>query len=154
VIARTDALAGSGVEAAVERGCAYADAGADVVFVEAPPSLEVLGELPRRIPAPLLLNMVEGGRTPLLDAAGAAALGYRVVLYANTALRAGAWAVREALAALRRDGSSAAVSDRLLTWDDRQRLVGLEEMQQLAARYADAAVAPGERANLEVDGHG
>jgi 2-methylisocitrate lyase-like PEP mutase family enzyme len=136
VIARTDAFASGGLDDAVERGRAYAAAGADLVFVEAPTTLEALRELPRLVGAPLLANMVEGGRTPLLDAPALGAMGYRVVLFANTALRAGTLAVREALTALRRDGGSAAVLDRLLPFPERQRLVGLPHYQALAERYA------------------
>lgn len=137
VIARTDAIgAGLGVDEAVDRACAYVEAGADVVFVEAPTDVTVLGQLPGRIPAPLLVNMVEGGKTPLLDAARLAGMGYRVVLFANTALRAAALAAREALHALRRDGSSAAILDRLLSWEERQRLVRLPEFESLSERYS------------------
>lgn len=153
VIARTDAIRASGVEEAVERGCAYAQAGADVVFVEAPPSRAVLEDLPRRIRAPLLANMVEGGQTPLLDAGSLGRMGYRLVLFANTALRAGALAVREALGVLRRDGGSEAVLDRLLPWDERQRLVGLPQLEAMAERYATAErdVAVGRREYLSND---
>jgi 2-methylisocitrate lyase-like PEP mutase family enzyme len=80
--------------------------------------------------------MVEGGRTPLLDARALGEMGYRMVLFANTALRAGTLAVREALTALRRDGGSAAMLDRLLPFPERQRLVGLPHYEALAERYA------------------
>jgi 2-methylisocitrate lyase-like PEP mutase family enzyme len=136
VIARTDAIASGGLDDAVERARRYAAAGADLVFVEAPTTLEALRELPRLVGAPLLANMVEGGRTPLLDARALGALGYRMVLFANTALRAGTLAVREALTALHRDGGSAAVLDRLLPFPERQRLVGLPHYEALAERYA------------------
>lgn len=138
VIARTDAIRASGVEEAVERGCAYAEAGADLVFVEAPPTLAVLEDLPRRIRVPLLANMVEGGRTPLLDASSLGRMGYRVVLFANTALRAGALAVTETLSVLRRDGGSGGILDRLLPWEERQRLVGLPQLETMADQYAAA----------------
>jgi 2-methylisocitrate lyase-like PEP mutase family enzyme len=135
VIARTDALAVEGVDRAVERAIAYADAGADLLFVEAPPSLDVLADLPTRIAVPLVVNMVEGGRTPLLSAAELGALGYRVVLFANTALRVAALAVRDALADLRRTGDARPLMDRMLGWDERQALVGLDEFEALDARY-------------------
>jgi 2-methylisocitrate lyase-like PEP mutase family enzyme len=136
VIARTDAIGSLGVDEAIDRGRANAEAGADVVFVEAPPSRAVLERLPREIAAPLLVNVVEGGRTPQLSVAELGALGYRIVLFANTALRLAARAVREGLAELRASGSSAALLDRLLPWDERQRLVGLPEYRALADRYA------------------
>ena len=136
VIARTDALASLGIDEAIARGRAFADAGADVVFVEAPPSRAALERLPREITAPLLVNVVEGGRTPELAAADFGRLGYRVVLFANTALRLAALAVQQGLAELRREGSSRSLADRLLPWDERQRLVGLDDYRALADRYA------------------
>jgi 2-methylisocitrate lyase-like PEP mutase family enzyme len=138
VIARTDAAAAQGLEAAVERGQRFAEAGADVVFVEAPGSLEDLASLPRRIAAPLVVNMVEGGRTPLLSATELGALGYRVVLFANTALRVGAFAIRDALTQLRSTGDARPLQERMLSWADRQALVGLGEIEQLEARYSGA----------------
>lgn len=142
VIARTDALASLGGDEAIARGVAYAEAGADIVFVEAPPDANVLRRLPGAIPAPLLANMVEGGKSPLLDAATLGEMGFRVVLFANTALRAAAIATREALEVLRRDGTSAAILDRLLPWEERQRLVGLPEYRALAAHYSKNEVTP------------
>lgn len=135
VIARTDALAADGFEAAVERGRAFAEAGADIVFIEAPTDREQLAALPGAIPVPLVANMVEGGRTPLLDAAALGAMGFRIVLFANFALRVGAAAVRDALVDLRATGDASRQLDRMLGWDERQRLVGLPEIQDLEARY-------------------
>jgi 2-methylisocitrate lyase-like PEP mutase family enzyme len=135
IVARTDALAVDGFDAAVERGRAFAEAGADVVFVEAPTTLDELAALPGLIPAPLLANMVEGGRTPLLGAPELGAMGYRVILFANTALRAAALAVRDALGELRATGDSRGLLDRLLSWEDRQELVGVPEIEALELRY-------------------
>jgi 2,3-dimethylmalate lyase len=135
VIARTDVHAVDGFEAAVERGRAFAEAGADLVFVEAPERMDELTALPRRIPAPLIANMVEGGRSPLLGADELGMMGYRVVLFANTALRVGARAVRDALAELRSTGDSRSLQDRMLTWAERQTLVGLAEIRALEERY-------------------
>lgn len=136
VIARTDALATEGFGGAVERASAFAAAGADVVFVEAPTTREQLAALPGAVPAPLLVNMVEGGRTPLLGAEELGRLGYRIVLFANTALRVAAAAIGDALLQLRREGTTAGLLDRMLGWEERQALVGLPEVQALEARYA------------------
>jgi len=135
VIARTDAIAVEGFEAAVARAGAYAEAGADLVFVEAPETLEQLAALPGRIPVPLLANVVEGGRTPVLGAAELATLGYRVVLFANTALRAAALAVQDVFGELKATGDSRGLAARLLSWEDRQALVGLPEFEALEQRY-------------------
>jgi 2-methylisocitrate lyase-like PEP mutase family enzyme len=137
VIARTDAIAVEGAEQAIERANLYAELGADLVFVEAPPTRELLAELPRRIDAPLVANMVEGGLTPIHSLDELAAMGYRVVLYANTALRVGMLAVQSALGILRSEGSSRSLSERLISWEERQELVGKPDIDRLEARYAD-----------------
>jgi 2-methylisocitrate lyase-like PEP mutase family enzyme len=137
VIARTDAIAVEGAEQAIERANLYAELGADLVFVEAPPTRELLAELPRRIDAPLVANMVEGGLTPIQSLEELGLMGYRVVLYANTALRAGMLGIQSALTILRAEGSSLSLSDRLVSWEERQRLVGKAAIDELEARYAD-----------------
>src|SRR6202044_3938363 len=87
VIARTDACAVEGFEAAIERAQSYIEAGADMTFVEAPETLDELKAVPRRLGAPQLLNMVLGGKTPIIEAAEAARIGFALVLYANAALQ-------------------------------------------------------------------
>jgi 2-methylisocitrate lyase-like PEP mutase family enzyme len=133
LVARTDAIAVGGVEEAIARAQAYVRAGADVIFVEAPRTVEELAEIPRRIDAPLLVNMVEGGATPLRDARELGEMGYRIVLYANLAMRTGAWAVDQAFRGLLEDGSSGRSLDRMLTWEERQGLVGLDDWRALEA---------------------
>lgn len=137
VVARTDALATEGFEHAVERAHAFVEVGADVIFVEGPRTSHELAELPRLIRAPLLANMVEGGRSPLLTVAELGALGYGVVLFANTALRVTAAACRDALAELRRTGDAGRLVDRMLSWKERQTLLGLPEIEALERRYAN-----------------
>ena len=134
VIARTDAIATDGLTAALDRAAAYHEAGADVLFIEAPADRESLLALPGRIAAPLLANMVEGGRTPLLTSAELEAAGYRIALFANTALRVGAAAIRAALSELRETGDAAALQDRMLSWADRQALVDRPGEQRLERR--------------------
>ncbi len=146
LIARTDAIAIDGLEAAIDRALAFVETGADVVFVEAPTTREMLAELPRRIDAPLLANMVEGGRTPLLSAPELGGLGYRVVLFANTALRVAARAVGEAFADLRATGDAGLLMDRMVSWQERQALVGLPEIEALEQRYR---VADGDEPDRE-----
>lgn len=131
IIARTDAREIEGLDAAIERARSYADAGADLLFVEAPLSLEEVRRIPASLPVPAILNIVEGGRTPLVGAADLEAMGYGIVLYANTALRVAAKAVHDAIAHLVANGSSAGLEDRMLTWQERQSLVRLAEYEAI-----------------------
>lgn len=135
VIARTDAIAVEGFEAGVARARAYAHAGADLLFVEAATTDEQLAALPGLIPVPLVANMVEGGRTPLHSVAELNAMGYRAVIFANAAMRVAAAALRDAFAEMRATGHTRGLLDRMLSWEDRQALVGLPEIEALEARY-------------------
>jgi 2-methylisocitrate lyase-like PEP mutase family enzyme len=136
IIARTDARAVEGLASAIDRGRAYRQAGADVIFVEAPQTVDELREVAQAIDAPLLANMVEGGKTPLLSAAELEQLGFGIALFANTALRVSVRAVTEAMHSLRREGSSQGLLDQMVSWDERQRLVGLSDYQALERRFA------------------
>ena len=138
IIARTDALQSEGLSGAIDRAGAYADAGADMLFVEAPLTVDELREIPRSLGLPLVVNLVEGGQTPVLPAAELEAMGFRVALYANTALRVAAHAIGLAMRSLLENGSSAGLEGMMLTWDERQSLVRLPEYQRLEARYVVA----------------
>ena len=134
VIARTDAIAVEGFPAALDRAKAYRDVGADVVFIEAPRTLEEIRAIPRELPdVPLLINVVEGGHTPELPAAELDACGYRVVLHANFLMRAMLHAGERALGHLRTHRETASLHDRLVPWQVRQSLV----QQELADRVED-----------------
>jgi 2-methylisocitrate lyase-like PEP mutase family enzyme len=137
IIARTDARGHSGLEEAIRRGRLYAEAGADLVFVEAPRSREEIEEIARSIPGPLLINMFEGGRTPLIPAAELAALGYRLVIVPSDLQRAAIHGMQLAAATLRRDGSSAAIGDRLASFEERDEIIGLAGWSELEKRYGD-----------------
>ena len=139
LVARTDAIAVEGFDAAVARARAYVAAGADVVFVEAPSSVEQLEAIPSLVPAPCLLNIVEGGKTPILAPERLEELGYRVALYANLALRMGAAAVERAFATLHAERSSASLTVELLAWERRQETVGLSAWQELDRSIAAEA---------------
>jgi 2-methylisocitrate lyase-like PEP mutase family enzyme len=135
IIARTDAYAVEGFEASVERARAYAAAGADMVFVEAPQQVEELRRLPGLIDAPLVANMVEGGKTPLVTVSELADMGFAMALYANTALRVAVAAVQRAMDSLRDAGGSHMLLEDMIGWDERQSLVGLDQYQELEDRY-------------------
>jgi methylisocitrate lyase len=139
VIARTDSRATSGLAAAIERAQMYAAAGADVLFVEAPESRAELEEIPERLAAegkPLMANMVEGGRTPLVTAGDLAAMGYSLVTFSGSAQKVAIYAVREFFQILAVTGS---VGDffptRMVTLDQRSVLLGLDRFYELEGRY-------------------
>jgi 2-methylisocitrate lyase-like PEP mutase family enzyme len=135
IIARTDARAVEGLASAIERAQAYVEAGADVTFVEAPVTVEEMRRIPASIPAPQVVNMVVGGRTPLLPASTLREMGFSLVLYANAALQASVRAMRDVLGVLREDGSVARVSDRLASFELRQQVVKKAAWDRLDAKY-------------------
>jgi len=136
IIGRTDARAIEGLESALERAQAYAEAGADLTFVEAPTSVEEMIEITGRLSVPQVANMVVGGRTPLLAQQELAEIGFALVLYANTALQAAMKAMSDALGALKRDGGVHNVIDRLAGFEERQRLVDKDFYDALERKYA------------------
>ncbi|MEV0280795.1 oxaloacetate decarboxylase [Streptomyces sp. NPDC050610] len=136
VIARTDARARHGLGEALERAALYAEAGADVLFIEGLRSRDELLAAGRAVPdVPKLANMVEGGKTPLLPRDELTAMGYSVLLYANAAMQAAILGTQTVLAGLRDAGSLAPVMDRLAPWEERQRLVRRAEYEELERRY-------------------
>ncbi|MGE4527404.1 MAG: oxaloacetate decarboxylase [Rhodospirillaceae bacterium] len=136
IIARTDALAVEGFEAAIDRAGAYREAGADVLFVEAPQTEEQIAEISKRLPYPKLINMFEGGKTPLMPEARLRELGYAIVIIPSDLQRAALFAMRETLAAIRRDGSSAALRERLLSFKQRELVVGTAAYLERDKSYA------------------
>jgi 2-methylisocitrate lyase-like PEP mutase family enzyme len=145
IIARTDARQMLGLEAALERAALYREAGADVIFVEAPRSADELAEIGRRIDAPLVVNMVEGGATPQLSAGELSALGFAIVLYANAALRGAVHGMQAVLEHLKRTGSTAGALEQMIGWEERQRLVGKPLFDALGERYATPQTAQAPR---------
>jgi 2-methylisocitrate lyase-like PEP mutase family enzyme len=133
VLARTDALAIHGLGEALWRARAFADLGADIVFVEAPRSEAELERIGKEIPAPLLANLVEDGDTPLLPPARLEALGFKIAAYPLTLLSVAARAMREALASLQRGEHP---TERL-SFAELRELAGFPDYEALAARYAD-----------------
>jgi len=128
IIARTDARSVHDIDEAIERARGYAEAGADVLFVEAPRTLEELAKVGRELAGvPLLVNVVEGGRTPELEVKEYADLGFDVVLFANYLMRSMMAAGREALEHLRAAGETRTRTGRMATWQQRQDLFHLSE---------------------------
>lgn len=135
IMARTDACASLGFEAALERAQRFAEAGADLLFVEAVTTPEQIRALPQRLATPQLMNMVIGGKTPLLPAAELAALGYGLVLYANAALQGALAGMGRALGQLRETGELLESSGLVSPFAERQRLVDKPRWDALEARY-------------------
>jgi 2-methylisocitrate lyase-like PEP mutase family enzyme len=137
IIARTDAVAVEGLDAAFDRAARYLDAGADILFIEALRSEKEMRAAAGRFSraAPLMANMVEGGRTPLRSADQLGALGFRIVIMPGALARAFAFMAREFLSAAIRDGGSAAYASRMLTFDEINRLLGLPELLESGVRY-------------------
>ncbi len=135
IVARTDARAIEGYEAAIERAALYAEAGADVLFVEAVTTEEELRDAPTRNALPHLVNVVFGGKTPAFSAEEFDAMGYKLILYANAALQASVAGMQHVLSGLRRDGSLTGVQDRLAGFAERQRMVRTPEFDAMRQRY-------------------
>ncbi|MEF9963607.1 MAG: isocitrate lyase/PEP mutase family protein [Comamonas sp.] len=135
IMARTDAAATHGFEAAVERAQRFAEAGADILFVEAVTSAEEIRALPTRLAAPQLMNMVIGGKTPIFDAEQLAALGYGIVLYANAALQGAVAGMQKTLTVLRDEKAVQEASGLVATFAERQRLVGKPAWDTLEQRF-------------------
>ncbi|MHB9099267.1 MAG: isocitrate lyase/PEP mutase family protein, partial [Syntrophales bacterium] len=142
LIGRTDARASEGLEAAIERVHRYFEAGADIGFVEAPQTVEEVQAVAKAFKGkPMLLNMVEGGKTPLFSAAELDRMGFKLMLCANTALRSAIKAVGRAMAALKEDGAqSARVQEMICTWQERQSIVESESLMDLEIHYDEIAM--------------
>lgn len=137
IVARTDARSVLGFEAAMDRAQAFIEAGADVTFVEAPESMEEITAI-AKLPVPQVINMVFGGKTPIVEQAELARLGYGVVVYANAPLQAAMLATKQVLAHLRAHGSTSGFEDQLLPFDERQAVVGKASYDAIEKRYAVA----------------
>jgi 2-methylisocitrate lyase-like PEP mutase family enzyme len=138
IIARTDACAVEGFEAAIDRASRYIDAGADMTFVEAPENVADLKQVPKRLSAPQMLNMVLGGKTPIVDDKAAAEMGFSLVLYANAALQGAVQGMQTALRVLRDKGVLDEGGGLIASFAERQRLVDKPRFDEMERRYAHA----------------
>lgn len=127
IIARTDAIAVTGFDDAIARARAYVAAGADMLFVEAPQTVEQIEAIARKAPGPKLINMFYGGKTPLVPAADLKAMGYQLIIIPSDLQRAAMTAMKEVLKVIKRDGDSGAIADEMLTFQDREQLVKTKE---------------------------
>jgi 2-methylisocitrate lyase-like PEP mutase family enzyme len=135
VIARSDARAIEGLDGAIDRVNAYLDAGADVGFVEAPQNVEELKIVARRVAGPALVNVFEGGKTPMVPAAELDKMGFRLGIYPSQTHRAAIRAAQKVLAVLTQDGDTTRVEPDLATFQEREDAVGTESWRALEEKY-------------------
>jgi 2-methylisocitrate lyase-like PEP mutase family enzyme len=147
VIARTDAVAVEGFEQAVERAERYAEAGADVLFVEAPRDEAQLAAVARKLGLrlPLMANMVEGGQTPILGKATLQALGFSLVIFPGGIVRAVAKAAQAFYATLARDGTTEAFRHDMFDFDALNAIIGTPQMLEIGRSYEFPANGPDDK---------
>ena len=136
IIARTDARATHGLEEAIERAQRYAEAGADVIFVEAPESVDELRNIAQEVKKPLVANMVEKGKTPFLSAKELEQIGYRIVIYPNSVTRFIVKAAQELYTELKRNGSTRELVHRMLSFDQINNLLNIKQFLEAEKRYS------------------
>jgi methylisocitrate lyase len=143
IIARTDAAASEGMDGAVARAKLFLQAGADAIFPEALTTAEMFREFARRVDAPLLANMTEFGRTPFFTAAEFEEMGYRMVIWPVSALRVANRAQAELYAAIRRDGGTQNMIDRMQTRAELYATIGYHDYEALDASIVRTVVPEG-----------
>jgi 2-methylisocitrate lyase-like PEP mutase family enzyme len=140
IIARTDAVAPLGFEEGLSRAMRFKEAGADVLFIDAPESEDQVVEIGRTLPGVVMINMSEGGLTPMMPAERLRGLGFRIVIYPTMALRISSRAMGDAFADLGRDGGSTRWSHRMHSLDELNQLVGIEEYLTVGDRASSVTV--------------
>lgn len=137
IIARTDARTGRGLDEAIRRGVAYAEAGADIIFVESPETEAEMTEIGRRIDKPLLANMVNGGRTPMLPADQLKALGYSIAIYPAVGFLSAGEALQRAYTDLKQNGTTTGAVP-MYSFAEFNKLIGFEDVWEFERRYAES----------------
>ncbi len=135
IVARTDARQALGLGDAIERGIAFKQAGADAVFIEAPQSKDEMREISRKVPGPLVANMIERGDTPLMGPQELKDLGFQLVVWPLAPVYAVAKSLTDVYSTLRREGSTIPVLERLMPFNDFNEVVGLNEKYAIDAKY-------------------
>jgi carboxyvinyl-carboxyphosphonate phosphorylmutase len=135
IMARTDAIAVYGIEDAIERANLYREAGADLLFVEAPRSVAEMKRINQSVDAPTLAIQIEGGKTPLLTTQELQEIGFNVVVYPNATVYATAWALKGLWETLKKEGTTRRFTDRMICFDDFNTLVGLDKIRELESFY-------------------
>lgn len=135
LIARTDAIAVHGFEDAMDRAYAYLEAGADILFVEAPTAVDELKRITAGVPAWHIANMVEGGKTPIIPNQELTAMGFKIALYANAPLKAAIKGTKDLLAHLMQHGRTDDCEQLMISMKERNQITGLEEMTARDMKY-------------------
>ena len=137
IIARTDARAVEGLQEAIDRAHAYEEAGADILFIEAPRSVDELKVIRKsfHLNTPLLANMVEGGKTPVKTADDLKSLGFNIVIFPGGAVRAATFQLQEYYAGLLENGSNAEFSERMHDFDRLNAVIGTPELLSIGKKY-------------------
>jgi len=135
IVARTDAIEPLGLDEAIRRGKEYRKVGADAIFIEAPRTIDDLKMIGKSVNAPLVANMMEGGKTPLLSAEELKKIGFRLVVFPLTALFAATYAMREALQTLKTKGVTKSFMNRMVTFEEFNKLIDLPKYKQLEQKY-------------------
>lgn len=139
IMARTDALAVEGIDAAIERASIYREVGVDLLFVEAPGTVDEMRRVVSEVGGLHLANMIDFGQSPDLDAAALQEIGFATAVWPVSSIFAEAFAMRELMSVLKRDGTTKAMRDRMLAFDDFTDLVGLGAMREREGRELDFA---------------
>lgn len=134
IVARTDARSVEGFKAALERCLAFEEAGADVIFFEAPESEQEMAEVAKQVKAPLLANMVEGGKTPFLSGSRLEDLGFKIAIYPSTLLKTVARAMQRQLERFQRDDDYQPFEEQI-SFEELKKLVGFEEYYRMEGKY-------------------
>jgi len=138
ILARTDARAVEGLDSAIDRMRAYQEAGAELLFIEAPVSVEELARIPKELPGRHLCNMVYGGKTPIPSREALGAMGYAVIAYANAALQASMLAMHQVMKHLKEHGTLEGIESAVIGFEDRQKFVDYPRYCELEKRYTGA----------------
>ena len=136
IMARTDARTVYGIDEALERGLAYKEAGADIIFIESPEGEDEMKKINEVIPGYTIANMVEGGRTPLLTNDKLEALGFNLVIYPTASTYVTTKAMIDLWEGLKKDGTTATMIDRMVPFAEFNKLMGLDRIREIESNYA------------------
>jgi 2,3-dimethylmalate lyase len=135
IVARTDAMAPLGIEEAIKRGKLYSEMGADIVFVEAPRSVEDMKKIADQIDAPLVANMIEEGITPNLTSTELLEMGYKIALFPLSGLFSSAFAIFETFKTLKETGTTKTLKDKMMKFKEFNKLVSLDKYMTMENKY-------------------